>query len=592
MMDIVKGKPHDVKEAPAEPEKKAGSGRTSLHKVVPTSKDGPAPFSAVFFGSAPEDRGSGKVPLIPKNDADKDHGSELPGSKDTAPKPVAVAAPRKSMLASVKNRLAGQFTAKGKKGKKVDSNQRIVALMEARKAEFECLPVAERDSLRQAFMRCDHDRSNTLDPREVRKSLAEVGIQGRTPEEKRVITQICRDAVYIEGINFFDFVFSIVPLAKHELNRIRRSALRVKFESCDNDKSGLLSQDECMGVVLEICSQGMDATAAKTFLKDFPPLFQQCQMSDCDDIDFEGFVILLELLDQHQAHIKAEREKHIATSTQLPSHMVLQYRGELISLYEAFENADVDGSCYLERQEVMHLIIEMGLSPADRQGREAVDAILDKLNQYAGIGFYDFLCLVKGVRQDTVLIAHDECKQLFAKYDIDQSGSISFNEASDMMADTGLAMSSAKDKASIRELFEEVDQNGSGDIDADEFYSLMQKVMERLRAEAFHNEHQLSLRLGYSASQVAEMREFFQTLDEEGHGEIGIETLQRIPQHLGIEVSDMAGTLCKLDQNFAGKVDFLLFMKFMSGMEKEKEKEKEKEECQSRTKRPSRHKES
>jgi Ca2+-binding EF-hand superfamily protein len=420
---------------------------------------------------------------VSNDEPETDLIDSAPGSKEETRRTVGK---RGSVLSGMKNRLAGNIS--GSKGARSSAatTERIMALMEARKAEFECLPVQERDMLRQAFLRCDSDGSNTLDPREIRKSLAELGIQGKTPDEKRVVTQICRDAVALQGVNFFDFVFQIVPIAKQELTKVRRGALRERFEDCDLDDSGLLSQEECKEVVIEWSEKGMDSTTKRMFHKDFPRLFAQCQLSGSDEIDFEGFVILLQLLEEHQAQIVGDREKYIATSNQLPPHMVLQYRGELISLYEAFQKADEDGSCYLERKEVMNLMLEMGLSANEGEGREIVEATLDKLDLYAGIGFLDFLFLVKGVRQEEELMAMDQVKQLFHKYDADHSGHISFAEASEVMSDMGLGVSSIKDKSAIRELFEDVDQNGGGDLDVDEFYILMQKVLDRLYMHAPH----------------------------------------------------------------------------------------------------------
>eukprot|EP00746_Dinoflagellata_sp_MGD_P147332 gnl/MRDRNA2_/MRDRNA2_79695_c0_seq1.p1 gnl/MRDRNA2_/MRDRNA2_79695_c0~~gnl/MRDRNA2_/MRDRNA2_79695_c0_seq1.p1 ORF type:complete len:774 (+),score=165.19 gnl/MRDRNA2_/MRDRNA2_79695_c0_seq1:80-2323(+) len=475
---------------------------------------------------------------------------------------------KNSVLSSIKKNMnSGLSGSKASRhGRDSQTSDRIMALMEARRAEFDCMPVPERDLLRQAFMRCDSDGSSTLDPREVRKSLAELGIQGKTPEEKRVVTQVCRDACALGGVNFFDFVFQIVPAAKLELHRVRRSVLRERFEDYDLDDSGTLSQEECKEIVMELSAKGMDSTCKKTYNKDFVQLFAQCQLSGSSDIDFEGFVILLQLLEEHQAQIIAEREKYIATSNRIPQRMVLQYRGELIPLFEAFEHADTDGSCYLERKEVMNLMIEMGLSANEGHGREIVEATLEKLDLYEGIGFLDFLCLVKGVRQEEELMAHDQVQELFYKYDTDHSGYISFAEASEVISDLGLSVSSIKDKNAIRELFEEVDQNGGGDLDVDEFYVLMQKCMERLRAETFQKERDLSQKLGYSSQQVEELKDAFHTLDEEGRGEIKIEQLKKVPELLGYEVGDLAGLLCRLDEDFTGSVDFLLFMKFMSGI--------------------------
>merc|ERR1739848_899646 len=88
--------------------------------------------------------------------------------------------------------------------------ERMLHLMQARKAEFECLPVAERKALREAFTGCDTDCSGTLSFKELRRSLAELGVVGRNPEEKKQVTKICKEAACLDGINFFDFCFDIV----------------------------------------------------------------------------------------------------------------------------------------------------------------------------------------------------------------------------------------------------------------------------------------------------------------------------------------------------------------------------------------------
>lgn len=483
---------------------------------------------------------------------------------------------RKSILGSVKKRMSVAVPNRGRptksisdrKSRKQDSGapvDRITALMAARRDEFDCLPVQERDMLRQAFVRCDIDGSGTLDPKEIRKSLKELGIFGRTPAEKKIVTEICRDAVTIGNVNFFDFVFQIVPFAKAELTKIRRVALRERFEKYDLDKSGLLSLQECRAIVMEICATGMDATSKGTFHKDFPTLFAQCQLSGSEEIDFEGFVILLQLLETHHAQIIADRENHIAQYWRLPQSLIMEHRGELVSLFEWFENADADGSGSLEHQEVVTLMLEMGISRNDGDGREIIDEALQKFQIKNSIGFPEFLDLVKGVRRGTASVSRDKARQLFEKYDTDNSGLISFKEASIMIAESGMGINIIKDKESVRKVFEEVDQDGSGEIDEREFYSLFLKVMERLRTAIFQKERDVCQRLGYSVAQVEELRVVFQTLDEQGHGEIGVEELQRVPRLLGYEVGDVGLILGQLTSGrFNGSVDFTLFMKFMS----------------------------
>merc|ERR1719456_184906 len=77
---------------------------------------------------------------------------------------------------------------------------------------------------------------------------------------------------------------------------------------------------------------------------------------------------------------------------------------------------------------------------------------------------------------------------------------------------------------------EEVDEDGSGEIDFEEFCVLFQRISEKLQAMQRENERRKALELNFSLQHLADLRQSFETLDRDGNGVLEIGEIRRALQ--------------------------------------------------------------
>lgn len=442
-----------------------------------------------------------------------------------------------------------------------------VRLKEDKAAAFESLTAVKKTALIEAFDRCDADGTGSLDVKELKKSLADLGVVPKNAAEKKAITNICKSVYVGKGVNFLDFVFDVLPKASGALHELRKGALLEEFEQYDSSGDGLLNLEEAKVLVASIVGKELDSEGGTVFKNEFATMFEHCQTGH-GVIDFEGFGMLMGLIDERIAQIRCEREKRIGYYMGLTPDLMKKHRGELVQLYSSFENADSDGSGVLEKSELIEVMLAKGLSLAQEKQGEQVHEMLEKVDRQGAIGFSDFLLLVSGAREDAESeVAGEQVLELFHKYDRDRSGAISFQEASLLVMESGLLPECAEDQQKIVALLEECDQDGSGDIDMEEFAVLLQKVLERMRADIYEYEKEVGDKLGYTEKEVSDLRESFKVLDPHHEGSVSIEDLRGMLLLLGRDITpiQIGLMLSNIDRAHVGSgyIDFILFMKFM-----------------------------
>ena len=136
-----------------------------------------------------------------------------------------------------------------------------------------------------------------------------------------------------------------------------------------------------------------------------------------------------------------------------------------------FQALDVNQDGSISKKEVEALLksIKSRLKMTDREIKNLVDKI-DKDND-GNISIEEFLSLItSGVKREAIyktLLQRAGVRKLFEKYDRDKNGVITRNEFKRVVED--------KYQASIRpekidQMMKNVDRNGDGEVDFDEFY--------------------------------------------------------------------------------------------------------------------------
>jgi len=106
-------------------------------------------------------------------------------------------------------------------------------------------------------------------------------------------------------------------------------------------------------------------------------------------------------------------------------------------------------------------------------------------------------------------------------------------------------------QSNLQEIFDEVDDDGSGELEFEEFTELAAKFLIEEDEEELKNE----------------LKEAFRIYDKQGEGFITTDTLKEILREIDNKLSeaDLDGIIEEVDEDGSGTLDFDEFMEMMSG---------------------------
>eukprot|EP01022_Parablepharisma_sp_SALTPOND_P034908 TRINITY_DN93493_c0_g1_i1.p1 TRINITY_DN93493_c0_g1~~TRINITY_DN93493_c0_g1_i1.p1 ORF type:complete len:171 (+),score=23.19 TRINITY_DN93493_c0_g1_i1:219-731(+) len=118
-----------------------------------------------------------------------------------------------------------------------------------------------------------------------------------------------------------------------------------------------------------------------------------------------------------------------------------------------------------------------------------------------GLEAYGLRKRPNSLSQDTT----EECWRIFNLFDDDNNGSISIKELADAMYEMGVNPT----KAQLQKMINEIDNDGSGEIDFNEFLNLFKKTMNEL-------------------GQEEDLTDEFRAFDKDGNGVISASELRHV----------------------------------------------------------------
>jgi len=136
-----------------------------------------------------------------------------------------------------------------------------------------------------------------------------------------------------------------------------------------------------------------------------------------------------------------------------------------------------------------------------------------------------------------------EFKEAFSLFDKDNDGTITTKELGTVMRSLGQSPTEPE----LRDMINEVDADGNGTIDFEEFLSMMSK-------KAGHQDED------------AELQEAFKVFDKDQSGKISKTELRQVMQSLGEKISDaeLDEMIREADVDGNGEIDFAEFRKMMT----------------------------
>ncbi|XP_028130417.1 troponin C-like [Diabrotica virgifera virgifera] len=138
-------------------------------------------------------------------------------------------------------------------------------------------------------------------------------------------------------------------------------------------------------------------------------------------------------------------------------------------------------------------------------------------------------------------------KNAFDTFDVEKKGSIGT-----VMIGTILSMLGVQTtEQTLKEIIDEVDEDGSGELEFEEFIILASRFMVEEDAEAMQQE----------------LKEAFRLYDKEGNGYITTTTLKEILKELDDKITneELDMMIEEIDADGSGTVDFDEFMEVMTG---------------------------
>ena len=139
-------------------------------------------------------------------------------------------------------------------------------------------------------------------------------------------------------------------------------------------------------------------------------------------------------------------------------------------LTEAFHKADTDGDGKLSHEELKDLIQSLGLEEDEEKLNKFVMEV-DADND-GTIDLDEFQLIVDKMNSKTTMTFEQQLRETFELYDVDGSGGLDQEEITQLMATLGHDLTDEE----VSDMIAEVDKDGNGDIDYDEFVAMFKGI--------------------------------------------------------------------------------------------------------------------
>merc|ERR1712228_440386 len=131
-----------------------------------------------------------------------------------------------------------------------------------------------------------------------------------------------------------------------------------------------------------------------------------------------------------------------------------------------------------------------------------------------------------------------------------------------LFVEMGLAPKGREEQEAIQKLVLSCDDDGSGELDINEFSNLVQLVKEKTHSLRLYKDIESGLELGFDESQVREYRRHFWDLDVDNTGTLDLNEMRALMQklHLPITNDQVRKVMMRVDLDQSGQVSFQEFL--------------------------------
>jgi len=445
-------------------------------------------------------------------------------------------------------------------------------------AAFGQWSLQDQKDIRQVFDRFDNDGSDALDQSEMTSCLADLGLRGKNETERTEIREILFSMDKLE-IGFYEFATQIVPTIRKRLAELQAEGLNHAFREADADESGLLSIEETLrelkligvfpseqqikSAILEVCPH----TAERGRALDGSWLVKR------DILNVDDFCAVVRRVQERLDRARADRLRQMIVDYKLDDKDTAAWQQSLVDTHAIFSRyliPDMD-TPVISKANTTFVVRECGLAPKNPEARMFMVPTINRLAGDDGeVEFAEFLKIGDSMRE----LDRKWLNRIFSKYDVDKSAALSLAEVRCALAECGINARTPQEKQELNSMIDEFDDDGSGEVDIDEFLGLFTFVSERLFRVQREAERQTSVRFSWSDTKFESLRSTFMSYDEDASESLDVDemlalvsTLQR-GSPMGLQdinpVLQEAGLSagCK-----TAKVDFMGFMKIIKALE-------------------------
>ncbi|XP_047333298.1 calmodulin-like protein 3 [Impatiens glandulifera] len=161
-----------------------------------------------------------------------------------------------------------------------------------------------------------------------------------------------------------------------------------------------------------------------------------------------------------------------------------------------------------------------------------------------------------------------ELRRVFLMFDRNGDGRITKKELSDSLQNMGMSIS----ETDLSKMIEKIDVNGDGCVDIDEFGALYESILDREReakGRAVEKEGGEGEGEDGEEEDGEDMREAFNSFDQNGDGFITVDELRSVLSSLGLKQGrteeDCRIIISRVDADGDGRVNFTEFKQMMKG---------------------------
>ncbi|XP_062503825.1 uncharacterized protein LOC134180645 [Corticium candelabrum] len=416
---------------------------------------------------------------------------------------------------------------------------------------------------KEAFSLFDKDGDGTITTKELGTVMRSLGQNPTEAELQDMINEVDAD-----GNGTIDFPEFLTMMARKMKEADSEEEIREAFRVFDKDGNGFISAAELRHVMTNLGEKLTD--------EEVDEMIREA------DIDGDGQVNYDEFVKMMTANC---RDLEIMTTYNLlPKRAGLSKK----DIEEAFKLFDKDGNGSISRKELGAVMKSLGLKPTEDEMKAMIESADTNANE--SLDLDEFLQLMsEATRPDK------ELREAFKEFDKDGNGVITPDELRSVMKSMGEKLTDSE----LDEMIKKADKSGDGKVDYEEFVKLMTGqhgnyytlyVMRLLLIHTLRDASDLSLLLSFLISrlreasvrtmdsslgtlqghltekQIADCKEAFNLIDEDGSGSISLRNLKGLFCALGQKTSDreLQKLMESVDTDGSGQIEFSEFLTMMA----------------------------